>query len=139
MRLEGTPISAMLPDPRVGDDTMVAAALILMDQPQEIMWSSGYYWTRTGADAPVDSMETWENAVVESRGPFRSVDLAFQGAETACVEGLGTAMLLDAAAENVRSGELEPNVDAIAEYMAKNMPTPAATTDGDTGEAESTS
>ena len=135
MRLEGTPIEAMLPDPIIGDDTMVAAALILMDKPQDIMWTSGYYWTRTGADAPADALDTWEHAVIESRGPFRSVDLAFQGAETACVEGLGAAMLLDAAAENVRSGDLEPDLNTIVEYIGKDMPKPAAAPDGEAGQA----
>ena len=117
MRVHGRPIQAALPDPSVGDETMAAAGLLVMDDENDVQLTTGWYWARTGPHAPADDVETWKTAILEGRGPLRSADQALQAAETATIEAFDVASRAAELAEVVRAGEIEPTLEAATEFM----------------------
>ena len=127
MKVSGKPVSAMIPDPQVGDETKAAAALILMDEETDVLRGTGWYWTRTGPTADPKDPGTWKTAVIEGRGPLRSAELALQAAETASVESFDAASRLDECAEVVRAGEIDPTLESVVTYMRSGMETDRVT------------
>ena len=127
MKVSGKPVSVMIPDPQVGDETKAAAALILMDEETDVLRGTGWYWTRTGPAANPEDPRTWRTAVIEGRGPLRSAELALQAAETASVESFDAASRLDECAEVVRAGEIDPTIESVVTYMRSGMETDRVT------------
>ena len=123
MKVSGKPVLTMLPDPQVGDETKVGAALVLMDDENDVLRASGWYWARTGPDVDPHDHGTWRTAVIEGRGPLRSAELALQAAQTACIETFDAASRLDECAEAVRAGEIDPTIESVVTYMQTGMET----------------
>ena len=117
MRVLGTPTTKTLPDPVTGTETTAAVALLVMDDETDALRGTGYYWARTNDAAPADAETTWRGAMLEGRGPLRSVELAFSAAEAGRMDAFDAGMRLTAAAEMVRSGNIDPDLEAITEYM----------------------
>ena len=120
MKVSGKPVNTMIPDPQVGDETKAAAALVLMDEENDVQRGTGFYWTRTGTGADAKDPETWRTAVLEGRGPLRSAELAFQAAQTG-IEAVDVASRLEECAEVVRAGEIDPTLESVVTYMRTAM------------------
>ena len=88
-----------------------------MDDETDALRGTGYYWARTTDAAPADAEATWRAAMLEGQGPLRSTELAFNAAAAGRMDAFDAGMRLNAAAEMVRSGNIDPDLQAITEYM----------------------
>ena len=117
MLLKGRPVTVPTPDPATGDETEVSAGLILMDSPNDIGRTSGWYWARPGPGGDPRHPDLWRAAVHEGRGPLPTAEDAFLAAQTATVESADLSGQLDEASRQVRLGHLQPALETVTEYI----------------------
>ena len=120
MRIEGEVLRGEVLDPEVGDETPVAAALLIMDDGiADAGLGTGWYWMRTEGQDAAEAADVlnWKAAVNRGAGPYRSADSALTGAERWTPETAELVRLLDYGAELARTAEIGPEEDSTVEWL----------------------